>query len=72
MCHRVCRHRISLTGPRGDVTTFAYDADNKMIGKTDPLVGATAYGYDAENNPVPVTDAVYKNRAGKPMGLPVG
>src|SRR5262249_58742990 len=38
-------------------TTYAYDANNRVVSITDPLGGVVQYRYDGNGNRVQVTDA---------------
>ncbi len=40
-------NRISMTDPDGGVTTYTYDALNRLISLTDPKGGVTTFTYDA-------------------------
>jgi YD repeat-containing protein len=39
-----------LTDADNNVTTFAYDADNRKTSQTDPLGKSTTFAYDAAGN----------------------
>jgi len=38
---------ISVTDPRGAVTTYAYDLDSRQTSITDPVGNTTTFSYDA-------------------------
>ena len=50
-------NRLTITNGNGHVTTFAYDALNRLTSETDPLGNAWSYTYDAFGNRVSMTDA---------------
>ena len=43
-------NRLTVKDPNGHVTTFAYDALNRVVQKTDPLGNKWFYAYDAVGN----------------------
>jgi len=45
----------SMKDPAGQMTTYGYDAKNRLISRADN-VGTTAYGYDANDNRTNVTE----------------
>ena len=47
----------SVTDPNGNVTTNAYDADDRLASVTDPLYRVTRYGYDALSRRISVSNA---------------
>jgi uncharacterized repeat protein (TIGR02543 family) len=49
-------NRILVREPKGSVTTFTYDALNRVTGKTDPLGNTWSYTYDLAGNQVSMTD----------------
>jgi len=49
-------NRVKVKDPNGHITTFAYDALNRVTGKTDPLGNTWAYAYDLAGNRVSMTD----------------
>jgi RHS repeat-associated protein len=42
-------NRVTMTDPDGGVTTYTYDAANRLIGLTNPLVQTISYTYDDAN-----------------------
>lgn len=44
--------------PEGNVTTYAYDANNRLAVITDPLLHSTRIEYDAAGNPAKIIDAL--------------
>ena len=53
------RYVIERTAANGNghLTTFAYDALNRLVSESDPLGNTTSYGYDAVGNRVSLLDA---------------
>ena len=50
-------NRLSITDGNGHVTTFAYDALNRLVSESDALGNTWSYGYDALGNRTSMTDA---------------
>jgi len=50
-------NRLTIQDGNGHVTTFAYDALNRLVRKADPLGHETRYAYDAAGNRTLLTDA---------------
>jgi YD repeat-containing protein len=48
--------RASATDPNRNVTTYAYDADDRLPSVTDPLFRVTAFGYDSLSRPHTVSN----------------
>ncbi|MGZ3717168.1 MAG: RHS repeat-associated core domain-containing protein [Bdellovibrionota bacterium] len=48
---------VSIQDPAGRITSFQYDALNRLVAKTDPLGAVTSYAYDLRGNLTGVTDA---------------
>ena len=46
-----------VSGDAGRTTTFAYDATNRLIRRTDALGAVTTYQYDAKGNRISMTEA---------------
>lgn len=46
-----------VSGDSGRTSTFAYDADNRLVQQTDTLGVATTYQYDARGNRISMTQA---------------
>jgi len=44
-----------MTDAFGDVTTYIYDANGRLISETDPLGKTTTYTYDAAGNLISIT-----------------
>ena len=51
-------NRLTITDANGNITTFEYDALNRLVAKIDPLNHEASYGYDAVGNRVLMTDAL--------------
>jgi YD repeat-containing protein len=45
-----------MTDANGRTTTYAYDADGRLLNETPPLGHTTSYGYDAAGNLISKTD----------------
>jgi len=52
-----------VSGDKGRTTTFAYDADNRLVQQTDALGVVTTYQYDARGNRISMTQAAGTSQA---------
>jgi RHS repeat-associated protein len=48
--------KASMTDPNGNVTTYRYDALDRLIEETDPENKKTSYTYDSHGNVLSITD----------------
>jgi len=50
-------NRLTINDGNGHLTTFAYDAVNRLTSESDPLSHTWSYGYDGVGNRTSLTDA---------------
>jgi RHS repeat-associated protein len=50
-------NRLTIKDGNGNITTFVYDALNRLISETDPLGNEWSYEYDTVGNRISMTDA---------------
>ena len=50
-------NRVSVKDANGNITTYGYDALNRVTSKSDPLTNTWSYTYDLAGNRISATDA---------------
>ena len=55
--------KVSTRDKRGNISSFTYDNEGRLLTATDPLGNRTTYAYDANGNRTLVTDAKGKSTA---------